>query len=66
MELGRHHRHVIHDYDSNTHVSRKIFQQPDIGVKATRRTTDANNRKIFQQRIYVYQHEYSGQRLREP
>ncbi len=21
MELGAHHRHVIHDYDGNTHVS---------------------------------------------
>ncbi len=46
MEVGRHICDVIHDGNRYTHISRKMFQKPNIGVKATGRTTDAHNREL--------------------
>ena len=45
-EVGRHICDVTHDDNRYAHISRKIFQNPNIGVKATGRTTDAHNREL--------------------
>src|SRR5689334_7977115 len=54
VEQGGHGPEVIHDDNSNSHISRQVAQQAGIGVEATGRTSYTNYRKISLAALFVF------------